>query len=58
MFHGAQLNALMALRGPDGHAFVAALRTFADQIVAGTRSYKLVPTVASEQIAVGLRKSA
>jgi hypothetical protein len=58
MFHGFQLNALMALRGPDGHAFVAALRSFADQIVAGERSHNLAPTVASEQIKVGLRKAA
>jgi hypothetical protein len=58
MFHGAQFNALMALRGPDGQAFVAALRAFADQVVAGQRSHKLAPTVASEQIKVGLRKAA
>jgi hypothetical protein len=57
-FHGAMFNALMTLRGSDGAEFVKELRTYADQIVAGDRPYALRPTVAEEQIAVGLRKSA
>ena len=52
------LDALLALQGKGGQQFVAALRNHADQVVAGKHDHNLGATVASEQVAIGIRKSA